>query len=107
MHDYEEPDIDPEIVVLNEVFHSLRKLPNQDAITRVLKWVCNKLYVRASFDLPRKERLLRESREICGYTDHPDPETEFDDEWPDEAEVVADIETDEDTKPESDEEEKS
>ena len=65
---YEEShDLDAEILVLNGVYRALGTLPTQDAMIRVLKWICNKFYIRSQFELPRRERLLREGREICGY----------------------------------------
>ncbi len=103
---YNDPaDLDSEILVLNEVHRALRTLPTQDAMVRVLKWVCNKLYVRAQFGLPERERLLRESREICGYVESkewPDVEDSWEEDPVDE---VVDIESSEDSDNGSEEKE--
>ena len=93
---YQENSMDNEIVVINEVYQAMKELPDKDAMVRVLEWVCNKLYIRAKFELSKKERLLREGREICGYLPPTKRWTEssVDNDWEEEeVEEVADFDT--------------
>lgn len=95
---YQENSMDNEIVVINEVYQAMKELPDKDAMVRVLEWVCNKLYIRAKFELSKKERLLREGREICGYLPTTPTkrwtESSVDNDWEEEeVEEVADFDT--------------
>ncbi len=90
-------NLDNEILVLNHVHDALRTLPTQDAMVRVLEWVCNKLYIRAQFELSKRERLLRESREICGYVESSSSQEQWIEESEEEVgEEVADLELSDD-----------
>ena len=62
----ESHNIDNEVLAMDVILKTLSPLDKETSV-RILEYICNRLYIRATFELPKKDRVIRSIKESSGY----------------------------------------